>query len=126
MHTMMLKAIQHPAHVDDLICELVQSLDCVPSGTYQISDRSALPPSLQTRVQHALNKRQSWASWLDDQGHAWLFIAYMLLEPSRARGVPVLHVEQYREDGRMADSGQWISEHEGSWARWTDTAARPS
>jgi hypothetical protein len=118
MHTVSLRALQHPSHVDELLTELVQSVDeLIPEGAYQILDQASLPTALNRLARYAVFKGHSWACWVDDSGHAWLFLAEMSLTLSRERGVPVLQVDQYGEDGQMRDSGKWIAAHDGKWQR---------
>jgi hypothetical protein len=118
MHTVSLRALQHPSHVDELLTELVQSVDeLIPEGAYQILDQSSLPTTLRRLVRYALHTGRSWACWVDDSGHAWLFLAEMTLALSRERGVPVLHVDQYDEEGEIRDTGKWIAAHDGKWQR---------
>lgn len=119
MHTVSLRALQHPSHVDELLTELVQSVDeLIPEGAYQILDQGSLPATLHRLVRYAAYTRQSWACWIDDSGHAWLFLAEMSLELSRERGNPVLQVAQYAEDGQIRDTGKWIATSDGKWQRY--------
>ena len=118
MHTVSLRALQHPSHVDELLTELVQSVDeLIPEGAYQILDQSSLPTALGRLVRYAMHSGHSWACWVDDGGHAWLFLAEMSLALSRESGVPVLQVDQYGEDGQIRDTGTWIAAHDGKWQR---------
>jgi hypothetical protein len=121
MHTVSLRALQHPSHVDELLTELVQSVsELIPEGAYQILDQSSLPTPLRRLIRYALHTGRSWACWVDDAGHAWLFLAQMTLALSRERGVPVLHVDQYAEDGETRETGKWIATHDGKWQRCSD------
>jgi hypothetical protein len=115
MDTMMLRAIQHPAHTDDLLRELVRSIDVVPIAAHEIFDSSVVPSALQEPIKSAEKARKSWSAWVDDAGLAWLFVAQMLLEVSRQHGAPVLEVTQYREGGEVTAAGIWIALHEGEW-----------
>lgn len=117
MHTVSLRALQHPSHVDELLTELVQSVDeLIPEGAYQILDQASVPSALHRLIRYALHTGRSWACWVDDSGHAWLFLAEMSLALSRERGVPVLQVDQYAEDGQVREQGRWISTCDG-WQR---------
>jgi len=118
MHTVSLRALQHPSHVDELLTELVQSVDeLIPEGAYLILDQASLPAMLHRLVRYAGYTRQSWACWVDDGGHAWLFLAEMSLDLSRERGNPVLQVDQYREDGQLRESAKWTATSDGTWQR---------
>ena len=118
MHTVSLRALQHPSHVDELLTELVQSVDeLIPEGAYQILDQSSLPTALRRLARYALHTGHSWACWVDDNGRAWLFLAEMSLTLSRESGVPVLQVDQYGEDGQIRDTGKWIAAGDGKWQR---------
>jgi hypothetical protein len=119
MHTLSLRALQFPSHVDELLTELVQSVDeLLPEGAYQISDESNLPPTLHRLIRFSVHVGKSWACWLDDSGRAWLFLAEMSLPLSRESGVPVLLVEQYAQDGQLGAKGLWIGAGDGKWQRF--------
>jgi hypothetical protein len=121
MHTVSLRALQHPSHVDELLTELVQSVDeLIPEGAYQILDQASLPEPLRRLVRYALHTGHSWACWFDDGGRAWLFLAEMSLALSRESGVPVLHVDQYAEDGEIRATGRWIATQDGKWQPCSD------
>ena len=118
MHTVSLRALQHPSHVDELLTELVQSVDeLIPEGAYQICDQASVPATLRRLVRYAAYTRQSWACWIDDSGHAWLFLAEMSLDLSRESGRPVLQVDQYAEDAELRDSAKWTATSDGKWQR---------
>ena len=119
MHTLMLQALKHPSEMDLLVRELVQNLGLVPEGAYQIDDCASLPIAVQHLARCADRADQSWACWLSDDGRVWFFIAEMPLAPSRERGKPVLHIDQYREDGVICDTGQWVEDAGGKWVRYT-------
>lgn len=118
MHTVYLRALQFPSHVDELLLELVQSVaELIPEGAYQILDQASLPTALHPRVRYALHTGKSWACWVDDGGRAWLFLAEMSLPLSRESGTPVLQVDQYGEDGEVRDTARWIAASDGKWQR---------
>jgi hypothetical protein len=114
---MRLRAIHQPSGVEKLLESFVVS--DLPKGTRQLRDRSELSVIMQRIVTQAIKKERVWSSWSDDH-RTWLFTAEMSLPLSRERGVPVLQVNCYGEDGELMKSGSWVRDREGKWRRCSD------
>jgi len=61
---------------------------------------------------------QGLSLWSDGSSY-WLFIADLMPE-SRERGVSIVQVEQYSEEGVNQDTRRWICRQVGQWRRYTD------
>jgi hypothetical protein len=119
MQTLRLRQVQLPSRVQTLLDAFASSADILPEGCYQIRDRSTLPAVLQCVVIQAAHKDRVWSCWTDDH-RMWLFTGEMSMPLSRERGSPVLQVNLYGEDAKLADSGPWVADREGKWQRCAD------
>lgn len=108
--------MQQPSKVDALLREVVRERGALPADAYEIGDLGEVPASLRRIVQIAAHFGRSCSCWKDDRNRHFLFVGEMSLELSRERGVPVLQVDQYGEDGLMS-STKWVADHQGKWQR---------
>jgi hypothetical protein len=119
METMRLRNLQQPSQTKVLLEALVSRGDLLPKGAFQIRDPKALTPPLQPIVARANSEGRIWAAWATAH-HIWLFTCEMSLHQSRERGMPVLLVDRYGEDGELQDAGAWAADVEGRWQRCGD------
>jgi hypothetical protein len=119
VETLRLKRIQEPTHVDELLHSFVQSAGIVPEDTYVVRDRSGLPEGMRDRILKAERNGHSWECW-SDGSRTWLFTAEMLLDQSRERGMPVLQVGQFDEEGQLQETGCYVSGKRARWGRCSD------
>jgi hypothetical protein len=117
MHTITLRAIKHPSRVAVLLRELVHTFNVLPKDAYEVCDGAKLPPALRRFTRCAAHLNASWACWMDGAGNAWFFFAEMPLELSRERGVPVLQLDRYGDDGAIVETGRWMRSSDGIWRR---------
>jgi len=109
------KLQQRPAHAERLLHALLVRANLVPEGAHQIRKFASLPRELRIIARlAATTDGHIWSCWTHE-GRTWLFIGELSLPHSRARGVPVLLVDVYDEDGSR-DSGLWAY-GEGMWRR---------
>jgi len=109
----------NPWSVELLLDLFVTSTKRVPKGAYQVRTHSALPLALKSLVQQAQLKQRAWCAWTDDK-HTWLFTAEISLALSRERGMPVLEINDYSEQGELRETGFWTHDKQGSWHRCAD------
>jgi hypothetical protein len=81
-----------------------------------LRDQRAVPAALQGFIFQAMRKNRAWCAWKDNS-RVLLLTCEMLLEQSRERGSPVLHVQLYGEDGELQDDAWWLVDQEGAWRR---------
>jgi hypothetical protein len=117
------KLQQKPAHAQRLLHALVVCANLVPEGAHQIRNFASVPKELRIiAIMAATTNGHVWSCWTH-KGRTLLFTGELSLLHSRARGVPVLLVDAYDEDGPK-DSGLWAY-REGLWQRCA-TARRAS
>src|SRR5215470_2522438 len=117
------KLRQQPAHAERLLHALVVCANLVPEGAHQIRNFASVPKELRIIASlAATTSGHIWSCWTLE-GRTWLFTGELSLSQSRARGVPVLLVDAYDEDGPK-DSGLWAY-RQGIWERCA-TACRAS
>ena len=119
MKTLMLRSMQQPSQVDQLLASLVHDIETVHGDSEPVRTQSALPCAIQKIIIQARKAGSSWSCWRDGTGGIRLFIGEMSLSLSRERGAPVLHVAQYGTDG-LTDTTNWIADGQGHWRRSFD------
>jgi hypothetical protein len=119
METVRLRNLQQPAQIEVLLEALVQRADLLPKDAYRIRDPRALLSQLQMIVARAASEGRIWACWATAH-HMWLFTCEMSLHLSRERGMPVLLVDRYGENGELEDTGPWVADAAGKWQRCGD------
>jgi hypothetical protein len=108
--------LSKPSSVELLLDLFVTRTNRVPKGAYQVRTHSALPQALKSLVQQAQLKQRAWGAWTDDKS-TWFFTAEMSLALSRERGMPVLEINDYSEQGELRETGCWTHDKQGSWHR---------
>ena len=118
------KLPHQPAHAERLLHALVVRANLVPEGAHQIRNFDSMPKELRiiTALAAATNGH-IWSCWTHEQ-RTWLFTGELSLPQSRTRGVPVLLVDAYNEDGPK-DSGLWAY-REGMWQRCATARRAPT
>jgi hypothetical protein len=119
METLRLRKMQQPSRVERLLEAFIMRANLLPEGAYQIRDPGALPAELRELVNHAITQGQAWSCWAH-RVDTWLFTCDMSLPLSRERGTPVLQVSVHDGDGRLQDSGTWMTNPQGTWYRCPD------
>jgi hypothetical protein len=119
METLRLRRIQEPSRIERILDAYISRTSSLPDDAYQIRDQSNLPKNLQVLLARALKEGHVWSCWAHPP-HLWLFTCHMSLALSRERGVPVILVQLYGEDGELKDSGMWRFELPGNWTRCAD------
>jgi hypothetical protein len=116
METVRLRAIQEPSRVERLLVAFALRSGIMSSDAYMLRDQRAVPAVLQGVIFQAMRADRAWCAWKDDSRIS-LLTCEMLLEQSRERGSPVLHVQLYGEDGELKDNACWGVDPEGKWRR---------
>jgi len=125
METMRLQSIQQPKTVDRLLESFVTGTSLVPLNAHQLRAASALPHhALKSAAHQAQQRDRAWCAWTDDK-RTWLFTAEMSLALSRERGIPVLEIRAYSEQGGLEATGFWAHDRQGIWQRCADTSDTP-
>ncbi len=118
METRRMRILQQPSRVESLLEALVSRAELIPEGCYQIRDPTAIPPPMHSVLTRAVQEGRAWACWADNY-ETWLFTCELVLPASRERGVPVLQVNRYGENGELKDADSWVSDPDGKWQRCT-------
>jgi hypothetical protein len=116
---MRLREIQCPSSVARLLTVLVTHARLIGEDVYELREAHALPAALRQLVRQAGKVGRAWCAWTNDH-RIWLFTAEMSLSRSREHGSPVLYVTTYGEDGLLKDSGVWMCNRFGRWARCSE------
>jgi hypothetical protein len=111
-----LRKIQHPSKVGELLESYIAQSDVVPKGSYQIHRPGSIPQAVRDVLTRAVKEGQTWSCWAHGL-HTFLFTCNMSRPLTRERGVPVLEVSLYGDDGRLQDSGSWMPDQTGKWCR---------
>lgn len=117
--TQRMRRILQASRVEKLLDACVSRGDSVPEGSYRIRDPKVLTDEMREILNRATEHGQVWSCWADGL-HAWLFTCELSLHRSCEWGTPVLHVDRYGEEGRLTDSGSWMSDWRGKWSRCAD------
>ena len=115
MQTLQLRSLQMPSNVSGLLEGLIAARGFLPESAYQIRDPAQMPRQLLRAAIEATAHGRVWSCWADGF-HTALFTGEMSLPQSRERGVPVLNVDRYDDEG-LRDSGAWMRDRDGNWAR---------
>lgn len=118
MQTTRLFAYQRPSRVQALLESLVLSRDTLPCQVRKVIDRSELPSVLQRIAIQSQKTERVWNAWADME-HIWFYTAEMSPSLSRERGMPVIQVGAYKEDGRIRDCRTWVCLKDGTWQQCT-------
>jgi hypothetical protein len=116
METMKLRAIQQPGHAGELLDGFIRLAGRLPSDAHEVVDERRLTPSLEKLAQRSLDDGAVWRAWTDDRA-MWLWSCEVSLERSRERGLPVMEVRRYDENGNVEDSGTWVRVRNEDWQR---------
>jgi hypothetical protein len=119
METLRLRRIQEPSRIERILEAYISRTSSLPHDAHQIRDQSKLPKNLRVLLARALEEGRVWSCW-GWGPQLWLFTCHMSLSLSRERGVPVILVQLYGEDGDLKDSGTWRFEPPGNWTRCAD------
>jgi hypothetical protein len=112
-----LRALEQPSHIDRLLRSLVRNMSVVPDDADAVHEPGELPaPWLRDIVVAAACAGDSWRCWMDGRLRLWLFVAKLSVPLSRAAGLPVLHVEFFRESG-LSESADWAIDRQSRWHR---------
>jgi len=115
MQTLQLRSIQMPSKVTGLLEGLISARGFLPESAYPIRDIAQVPKQFLRTAIEATAHGRAWSCWADGF-HTALFTGEMSLPLSRERGLPVLHVDLYDDDG-LRDSGDWMRDRDGKWSR---------
>src|SRR5690242_13370084 len=110
METLTLRSLKQPSRVEVVLHELLQHLSALPQDAYDVCDIGELPAGLRQVATTAKSIGQACSCWTDDRRQHWLFVAEMSRALSRERGVPVLQVDQYGDDGELKETGRWVNQ----------------
>jgi len=113
------KLQQQPAHAERLLHALVVRANLVPEGAHQIHNFASVPKELRIIARLAASTNGHACSCWTHEHRTWLFTGELSLPQSRARGVPVLLIDVYDEEGPK-DSGLWMIARDGKWSRCDD------
>ena len=116
MQTMKLRAIQSPGFAGELLESFIRAEGSLADDVRELKSERELTPSLEKLAQRALDEGGVWRAWTDDR-EMWLWISEMSLALSRERGMPVMEVRQYDEQGRMSSAGTWVRVRHDAWQR---------
>ena len=118
METMRLRHILAPSRLDMLLDALVCHSNLVPEGVSRTRDLGALSQDLRTLVTRATQRGLVWGCW--ERGpDTWLVLGEMSLPLSRERGLPVLRIELYTDEG-LKETGLWTADRKGNWSRCSE------
>ena len=116
METMKLRAIQQPGHAGELLDSFIRVVGSLPGDSYPLTEERQLTPSLEKLALRSLDEGHVWRAWTDDR-EMWLWTSEMSLALSRERGMPVMEVRQYDEQGQMNSAGTWVRVRHDAWQR---------
>jgi hypothetical protein len=119
METVKLRNLQQPSDVEQLLETYIAGSGLLPGGAYRVLQRADVPRELRRIQALATRTGQSWSCWTH-KFHTWLFTAEMSLPLSRERGIPVLQVSQWSDDGILQASGCWMADKQGKQHRCED------
>jgi hypothetical protein len=108
--------IQRSSKLGELLDSYVSQSDVVPKGSYQIHQTGSVPREVRKVLTRAVKEGQTWSCWAHGL-NTWLFTCNMSGALTRERGVPVLQVSIYGNDGRLRDQGSWMPDQHGKWCR---------
>ena len=118
MQTIRLRAIKLPSKVQELLDSLVKSRHFLVEGAEPILDPCALPGRLPHTAALAEESQQAWSAW-GNVDRAWLYTAELSLPKSRERGLSVLDVRRYEEDGTLESCNSWVASGSNRWEQCT-------
>ena len=110
--TLSLHSLQQPSAVDGYLHELVSVLGILPTDAYEVDDLGEAPAALRRVVETARAAGQSCACWRDEHRHHYLFLGEIAPELTKERGMPVLQVDVYGDEG-LSSAGTWVLNHQG-------------
>lgn len=108
--------IQHPSKVEELLESYISQSEVVPKGSYRIREPDSVPREVRSSLIQAAKQGQTWSCRAHGL-HTWLFTCNVSRALSRERGVPVLQVSLYGDDGSLRDCGAWMPDQNGKWCR---------
>jgi hypothetical protein len=116
METMKLRAIQHPGPAGELLDSFIRLAGRLSQDAHEVLDERRLTPPLEKLAQRSLEDGAVWRAWSDDRA-MWLWSCEVSLARSRERGLPVMEVRRYDENGIVEDSGTWVRVRNEDWQR---------
>ena len=116
MQTMRLRAIQQPGTAGELLDSFVRAEGNLALDSRELTRERELTPTLERIAQRSLGNGCVWRAWTDDRA-MWLWSSEVSLELSRERGMPVMEIRRYDENGQVEDAGTWVRVRADEWKR---------
>jgi hypothetical protein len=109
METMKLRAIQLPGNAGELLDSFIRAEGHLADDSRELKRERELTPTLEKLAQRSLDDGGVW--------RAWLWASEVSLALSRERGMPVMEVRRYDENGNVEESGTWVRVRLDQWQR---------
>jgi hypothetical protein len=119
METMKLRAMQRPGSAGELLDSFIRVMGRLAGDARELVEERRLTPALEKLAQRSLDEGSVWRAWTDDR-EMWLWACEVSLPRSRERGLPVMDVRRYNENGCVEDSGTWVRVRNEDWQRCTE------
>ncbi len=116
METMKLRAIQLPGNAGELLDSFIRTEGHLADDSRELRRERELTPSLEKLAQRSLDDGGVWRAWTDERV-MWLWSSEVSLARSRERGMPVMEVRRYDENGNVEESGTWVRVRPDQWQR---------
>ena len=116
MQTMKLRSIQAPGHAGELLESFIRSEGHLNDDSRELKTERELTPTLERLAQRSLDDGGVWRAWTDER-EMWLWASEVSLALSRERGMPVMEIRRYDEQGNVEDSGTWVRIRQDQWQR---------
>jgi hypothetical protein len=116
METMKLRAIQLPGNAGELLDSFIRAEGHLTDDSRELKRERELTPSLEKLAQRSLDDGGVWRAWTDER-EMWLWSSEVSLARSRERGMPVMEVRRYDENGIVEESGTWVRVRPDQWQR---------
>jgi hypothetical protein len=116
MQTMKLRAIQLPGNAGELLDSFIRAEGHLADDSRELKRERELTPTLEKLAQRSLDDGGVWRAWTDERA-MWLWASEVSLALSRERGMPVMEVRRYDENGNVEESGTWVRVRLDQWQR---------
>ena len=116
MQTMRLRAIQQPGNTGELLDSFIRAEGNLARDSRELTRERELTPTLERIAQRSLDDGGVWRAWTDDRA-MWLWSSAVSLALSRERGMPVMEIRRYDENGQVEQAGTWVRVRADEWQR---------
>ncbi|HTU65513.1 MAG TPA: hypothetical protein VMF52_06175 [Steroidobacteraceae bacterium] len=113
---MKLRAIQSPGNAGELLDSFIRVEGRLLRDVRELKTERELTPTLERLAQRSLDDGGVWRAWTDDRA-MWLWASEVSLALSRERGMPVMEIRRYDEQGQMEEAGTWVRVRHDTWQR---------